>query len=214
MIVEDATRWEAQARRLTWVTGGIMLLLAALVGFVARFELAQFHYVKDVLWAAGALLLVVGLGRAGSITGRRPLATTVAVLQLLLAGPPVPLYLSGLVPNDPGNPYAAEDAWMSVMFPYFGAVIVFTVAAVILIGLAGAVPRPWNWAPTWILGLSAVSGASTLHFAGNGSSDIVSRVLWEVPGVGVALLGVLAIVLGVRASRISESSADSSIITH
>lgn len=201
----DTADRDARARRRTWVAGGIMVLLAALVGFVARFQLAQFHYVKDVLWAAGALVLVIGIGRAGSVTGRRPLGTIVALLQVLLASSPVAIYLSGLVPDDPGNPYAEEDAWGSVMFPYFAVIAVATVVAVLLIGFADALPRPWSWAPAWVLALSALSGvASVLLLSRTGSPDIAGRVLYEVPGVGMASLGVLAMVLGVRAARTPE----------
>ena len=201
----DTADRDARARRRTWVAGGATLLLAALVGFVARFQLAQFHYVKDVLWAAGALVLVIGIGRAGSVTGRRPLGTIVALLQVLLASPPVAIYLSGLVPDDPGNPYAEEDAWGSVMFPYFAVIAVATIVAVLLIGFADALPRPWSWAPAWVLALSALSGvASVLLLSRTGSPDVAGRVLYEVPGVGMASLGVLAIVLGVRAARTPE----------
>lgn len=201
-MTEVTAARDARARQRTWVVGGIMVLLAALVGFVARFQLAEFHHAKDVLWAAGALVLVIGLGRAGSITGRRPLATSVAAGQVLLASPPVAIYLSGLVPHDPSNPHAEEDAWGSVMFPYFAAVALVTVVAVLLIGFADALPRPWSWAPAWVTALSALSSAaSILFFARNEASDIASRVLYEVPGVGMASLGVLAILLGARATR-------------
>ncbi|WP_439280158.1 hypothetical protein [Microbacterium sp. A93] len=202
MTVVNAADRDARSRRRTWVTGGALLLLTALVGFVARFDLAQFHYWNDVFWAVGVLVLVIGFGRAGSITGRRPLATIVTVLQLVFASPLAAGYLSSLVPSDPGNPYAEEDAWIAVMFPYFAVVLVLTVAAVILIGIANALPRHWSWAPALVLAASAASSAAlSLFSAGDGTLGIVTRMLYEVPGVGIALLGALAIVLGLRAKR-------------
>lgn len=212
MIVVDAANRDARSRRRTWVTGGALLLLTALVGFVARFDLAQFHYWNDVFWAVGVLVLVIGFGRAGSITARRPLATIVTVLQLAVANPLAAGYLSGLVPSDPGNPYAEEDAQNAVMFPYFAVVFVLTVAAVILIGFAKALPRPWSWAPAWALAASIVSGAAlSVYSMGGGTFGVVTRVLYEVPGVGIALLGVLAIVLGFGATRTARPSTDSAV---
>jgi len=199
---------DARARQRTWVPGGALLVLSALVGFVARFDLAEFRFLMDAAWAAGVLLLVIGMGRAGSITGRRPFASIVVILQVLIASPPVPTFLSGLIPRNTGNLYAEEDAGTAIMFPYFAAVGVLTIAAVILIGLARALPRPWNWAPAGVLVASAVSSAVMMPLFGLvGIGAVVGRVLYEVPGAGVLFLGVLAIVLGARAGRESMASA-------
>ncbi|MGB4135684.1 MAG: hypothetical protein WA971_03920, partial [Microbacterium sp.] len=126
--------------------------------------------------------------------------------QLVLASPPASRFVSGLVPKDPQNPYTEEDSWNSIVLPYLGVVFVLTVLAVILIGLAGALPRPWSWAPSWVLAASVIAGwASNLLFMASirqgGAANVVSRMLFELPGVGVMFLGVVAIVLGLRATR-------------
>ncbi|REJ03903.1 hypothetical protein DY023_16405 [Microbacterium bovistercoris] len=206
MSDQDAAK-DARAQRRTWVIGGLLLVLAALVGFVARFERAWMHPAQNVLWAFGVLVLVIGLGRAGSITGRRPLATTTVLLQLAVANPLTAAFVSSLVPQIPDNLYEQEDAQIAVTFPYLGLVLVLTVATVILIGLAGAVPRPWNWAPAGVLAIAAISSFASLRFVtADGAARVAGRILFELPGVGVLFLGVLAIVLGARATRHPASS--------
>ncbi|MFK4762760.1 hypothetical protein ACI3KS_17670 [Microbacterium sp. ZW T5_45] len=199
---------EARQRRRTWVVGGILMALAASVGFAARFELAPYHAAKDVLWALAVLVLVVGLGRAGSITRRRPFASTIVLLQVAMAAPPLPTFLSGLVPDDPGNLHAQEDAYLAVMIPYQALLFAVTVVAVILIGAVAALPRPWSWAPACVLALSVLSSTATLAIGFGGPSAVLQRVLYEVPGAGMLLLGVIAIVLGIRAGTQPEFAAD------
>lgn len=202
---------EARQRRRTWVVGGSLIVLAASVGFVARFELAPYHAAKDVLWALAVLVLVVGLGRAGSITRRRPFASAVALLQVAVAAPPLPTFLSGLVPDDPGNLYAQEDAYMAVMIPYQALLFTMTLAAVILIGAIAALPRPWSWAPAFVLAVSVISSTATLAIGFGGPSAVLQRILFEVPGAGMLLLGILAIVLGIRAGTRPEPAADGAV---
>lgn len=148
-------------RRRTWVIGGAALIGAALAGPILRSAPGGVSYAGDVLWAAGALVLVIGLGRAGSVTGRRPFTTAVVLLQILLANPLAALLVTGLIAKDPQNPQAGEDAWKAIYLPYQVVVFVLTVLAVILIGAAGALPSPWTWAPAWVLvwswGIGAVS---------------------------------------------------------
>jgi hypothetical protein len=206
LIDEDAAgRRDARARRRTWVVGGILLVLAALVGFVARFELGRFAQVKDLLWAVGVVVLVIGLGRAGSITGRKPLASVVVLLQVLVASPPAQQYLSSLVLKDPANPQAEEDSWKSIFPLYYLVLFSLTVVAALLIGTARSLPSPWNWAPAWALGAALLSlTAGTMMIAGVGG--VAGRVVWEIPGVGTAFLGVLGIVLGLRAAPVRTTS--------
>ncbi|WP_431792395.1 hypothetical protein [Microbacterium paraoxydans] len=75
---------DSRARRLTWVTGGVLFLLSVVIWFTARGELAGFAIAKDAVFASAAVLFVVGVGRAGSVTDRRPVST-VATLALAVA---------------------------------------------------------------------------------------------------------------------------------
>ncbi|MFT4259842.1 hypothetical protein [Microbacterium sp.] len=197
----------ARARRRTWVTGGVLVVLTALVGVFARFDLARFHFLKDVLWALAVTVLVIGLGRAGSITARRPIASIVVLLQVAVASPLLPAFLSGLAPRDTGNLYEEEDAYMALMMPYFFAVFALTVAAVILIGIIGALPHGCSWAPAVVTAASALASAAAVAVVPlTDEAGPVRRVLFEVPGAGMLLLGVLAIVLGVRAERAERAT--------
>ncbi|MFE6734914.1 hypothetical protein [Microbacterium sp. NPDC057650] len=205
MIDEDAAgRRDARVRRRTWVTGGILLVLAALVGFVARFELGRFAQVKDLLWAVGVVVLVIGLGRAGSITGRKMLASVVVLLQVLVASPLAWAYVSSLVLKDPASPQAEEDSWKSIFPLYYLVLSSLTVFAALLIGIARSLPSPWNWAPAWVLGAAFISLlVGAMMFPGMAGAV---RVAWEIPGVGTAFLGVLGIVLGLRAASVRTAS--------
>lgn len=168
----DAVARDARAQRRTWVIGGALLVLSALVvlvlllafrlGVVAAGGWPVWVYdVKDWLWAIGALVLIIGLGRAGSITGRRPFTTIVVILQVVVASPMTSRWLSTLILDDPQNPHAEEDSWGAVFMPYYLVVFALTLAAVILIARARAVPTPWNWAPMWAFGAAGAFGIAT-----------------------------------------------------
>ncbi|MBN8204492.1 hypothetical protein JF550_00810 [Microbacterium esteraromaticum] len=200
----DAGDCDVRARQRTWVIGGALLLMSALL-VVLRMLLFRAgiigsmpdwtYYVKDWLWAIGVLILVIGLGRAGSITGRRPISTLVVILQVFVAAPVAATWLSTLVLDDPQNPYAQEDSWSAIFLPYFLVVGVLTLLAATLIGRARAVPSPWSWAPLWAVGATFAFYAATFTAApAFGGFTVV-----YLPVISTALLGVLAIVLGIRA---------------
>ena len=201
------TNADAQAqRRRTWVIGGVALVLSAVVGLVARGPLGGISYVKDALWALGAVVLVIGLGRAGSVTGRRTFATAVALLQILLANPLAAALVFGLISKDPANPQAAENAWKSIVFPFQVVVFLLTVLAVIAIGVARAVPSPWNWAPAWVLvGSWGIGAASLALFASAPLGSPVATIgAWAGPiaaALGTAFLGAVVIGLGLGMTR-------------
>ncbi|WP_223585742.1 hypothetical protein [Microbacterium sp. OVT16B] len=195
---------EARQRRRTWVSGGILLMLSALVGFVARFELSWVSSAGEVLWVLGVLVFVIGLGRAGSVTRRRPVATTVVLSQLVLASTPMRMALNSLVPEIPGNPNAEEDAWGAVMFPYYVVLFAITILAVLLIGFVDALPRPWGWAPAWVFVGSGVAMVASMMMPFDDQAVVLRRILFDVPGAGILLLGVLAIILGMRTARVEE----------
>ncbi|VXB55656.1 conserved membrane hypothetical protein [Microbacterium sp. 8M] len=183
-------------------------MLSAVFGLVARGPLAGIAYAKDALWALGVLILVIGWGSAGSVTGRRPFATIVVILQLAVANPLAERLVSGLIPKDEGNPYAEEDAWAAVYLPYQAVVVVLTVLAVVLIGVVRTVPSPWNWAPAWVLAFSWVIGAVGLGLFSSGSLGTPVSTIGAWAGMiaavlGEAFLGAVAIVLGTRATTAS-----------
>lgn len=193
-------------RRRTWVTGGILLVLSAVVSVIARGPLAGIAPAKDWLWAIGALVLVIGLGRAGSVTARKPFVTVVAILQILLANPLAAAFVSSFILADPASLQAEEDSWKSTVFPYLVVVFVLTVLTALLIGFARAVPRPWSWAPTWVLAWSWILGFLSLQmFSGAPVGTWVATgavcLGWLSASLGTAFLGVVAIVLGLRATR-------------
>ena len=194
---------EMRQRRRTWLIGGALLVLAGIAGLVARGPLVGMHYAKDVLWALGALVLVIGLGRAGSVTRRRPIPTVVVLLQLAVANPLTAWWLSTLPLKDPQNPYHQEDSWISVFLPYYAAVFALTVASVIVIGVMRALPRPWSWAPSWVLVWSWGLGAASLAMFGAAPLDSPLSTIGALLGLvsaqlGTMFLGAVAVVLGWR----------------
>lgn len=197
-MTEDAAK-DARAQRRTWVTGGILLVLVGVVTFVARYELARYGRVKDVLWALAVLVLVFGLGRAGSITRRRPWTTIIVLLQLLVASPLAVWYLDGLVLKDPANPNAQEDSWGSIFLPYYVAVFALTVSAVLMIGAVAALPKPWSWAPAWGFGFTVI--AAIIGYLSPLGGPVLRWALFYIPAIVALLLGGLLIVLGARATR-------------
>lgn len=191
------TEEDTRARRRTWVIGGALLVLSGVVSLVARGPLGWMYSGKDWLWGIGALVLVIGLGRAGSITRRRPFATIVTILQIAVASPAASSYLSTRLPDLPPSTNAAEDAWSALFFPYYVLVFVLTVTAAIAIGIAGAAPKPWSWAPFWVL-IATIGFWSVVAGGGHGLGGFTVVYL---PAVSTVFLGILAIVLGIRTRR-------------
>ena len=203
---------EARQRRRTWVTGGVLLVLAAISALVARGPLAGMVYAKDVFWALGALVLVIGIGRAGSITRRRPFPTTVVLLQILVANPLTAWYLSTLPLDDPQNPHAQEESWISVFMPYYGVVFVLTVLSAIIIGAMRALPSPWSWAPSWVLVWSWTLGWTSLSLFSAAPLDTPLSTIGAYLGLvsaqlGTLFLGGVAIIFGWRAA-LDSADAD------
>ncbi|MFJ2552614.1 hypothetical protein [Microbacterium sp. NPDC087591] len=201
----DATteRRRHQQRRLTWVAGGVLLLLSVAVGLGARGPLAALSPGRDWLFAAAGVLLAIGIGHAGSITGRR-FVGTVSTILLVLA-PVTQLYWFALVPDSAGDPNAAEDAWVLVAAAYFGVLVVLAVISVSAIVRAGVIPSPWRWAPLWVMLWTPVTfaiGVTVFSAAPLGTPIASFGAILSLygPAAGVAFLGVLAISLGARRS--------------
>lgn len=194
-------RGTQRAQRLTWVAGGVLLLLSAAVGLGARGPLAALSPGKDWLFAAAGVLLVIGIGRGGSITGRRFMGTVSTILLVL--SPVTQSYWFSVVPDSAGDPNAAEDAWVLVATAYFGTLVVLAMISVSAIVRAGVIPSPWRWAPLWVMlwtpvtyaiGLAAFSAAPL----GTPVASFGAILSLYGPAAGVAFLGVLAISLGAR----------------
>jgi hypothetical protein len=182
------------------VTGGVLLVLSAAVG-VAAAHAPWGASVKDWLFLAAVVVLVIGIGRAGSVTARRPIGSTATIL--LAIAPLTQSFWFGLMPVT-DNPHAAEDVSALFGLTYYGALFVLAVIAVVSIVLADALPSGWRWAPLVVPAWTPLSvglgmmlfGATPLGTAFAGLGAIIG---FHGPAGGVAFLGIAAIVLGIRA---------------
>ncbi|MCK2036755.1 hypothetical protein KZC51_11480 [Microbacterium sp. SSW1-49] len=195
-------------RRLTWVAGGVLMLLSVAAGFAARGTWGGLSPVKDWLFAAAGILLVVGVGRAGSITSRRLLGSVSTIL--LVVAPLTQGYWFSLIPADTGDLNAEEDAWVLVAAAYFGVLLVLAIVSVIAIVRAGVIPSPWRWAPVWVMiwipmtnaiGLALFSAAPL----GTPVASFGATLSLSGAAMGVAFLGTLAIALGIRSAPLTAS---------
>jgi len=199
-MATDALRNDAERfsdRRRAWLLGGSLLLASTIVDFVVRpwlFAMPGSGLVGDILYALALLVFAFGLRGQGSITARRPLGTTALVVLAVWSF--VHEVVFGLMPIDPSNmgPAQVLGATLSLLQ---GAIALI---AVVQIGRAHAVQRPWNWAPAWALG--AVAASTVLQFLVFAGGTESQEVLGAVVAVdllarvgGSTFLGVLAIVL-------------------
>lgn len=183
------------------MVGGALLLLSAIVGLAARGPLVSISPARDWLFAAAGIVFAIGLGRAGSVTGRRLVGTVSTIL--LVVAPLSQSFWFTLLPADDGDPNAAEDAWVLLATTYYGIIAALAVVSVVAIGLARILPSPWRWAPLWVviwtpvtfgIGLTIFSSPAPPSLASVGASFSV-----YAPAAGIAFLGVLGLVLGFRA---------------
>ncbi|MFC8681977.1 hypothetical protein ACFT30_10680 [Microbacterium ureisolvens] len=194
-----------QGRRATWLAGGIGLVGCGVVGMLrgsflgAPGATAALSLLADLLWAAAVLLLAVGLSREGSVVARRPLGMASAAIVALWP-------LTHSIVNLLAGPWAPDqaDAWLfwtylSMVLPLLAGVI-----AAMQVARARVVPRPWNWAPLWVL-----VGQVVLWVLPQLIGVAAPDALMQMPGLLSALgtlgflagtlgLGILAIVLANR----------------
>ncbi|MBT2485922.1 MULTISPECIES: hypothetical protein [unclassified Microbacterium] len=190
-----------RARRRTWVAGGALLLLSVAVGIAARGQLASFAPAKDWVFAAAMILLVVGMGRAGSLTARRIVGTAAAIL--LVTVPLTQSYWFSFIPDSTEDPHLAEDVGAFIAFTYHGIMAILAVITVVEIARAKVIPSPWRWAPLWVAVLTPITYAIGLTLfssapLGTTLASTGAIVAGYGPAVGIALLGVLGIALGMR----------------
>lgn len=187
--------------------GGGLLVLSALLGLGMSnlqgiitglpFDITQ------VLFWAGAVVFAIGLGRAGSVTARRTLGTGVivglAVWQTVLS--PLMWAMTGS-----GDASATGDFSRVAVISTSSDVVVLGLAiiAVMQIGRAGVVPKPWNWTPLWVLAVCVAAQLLPMLLTVGGSfADQTALIALFgffslLKGVAIAFLGVLAIVLALR----------------
>jgi len=195
-------------RRRTWVLGGALLVASATAVLAAQGRLFVLSPLIAPLFALGALVLAVGIGRAGSVTARRPLGTG-AVIGLVVVMMAQPFIYSALAGSSQRElPLQNSVSPMELVYPVVQSVmLLLAITAVVQIGRIGVVPRPWNWAPLWALVAVVIATAlpvapfwSPLLGSGANVSPLFQAfdVLMLLNPLAVAFLGIVAIVLGTR----------------
>jgi hypothetical protein len=194
-------------RRLTWRIGGIGLIACGVVGILRNSVLGApvasiaLSLLADLLWAAAILTLAFGLHREGSVVARKPLG--LAAASVVAAWPFVATIVSlAATPTDA----AATDteAWpvwvtLSIVLPVMAGLI-----AAVQVGRARVVPRPWNWAPLWVLAGQVVLWVQPQLLGASAPSTLVQIVgllnaIGTLSSLAATLgLGVLAVILASR----------------
>lgn len=197
----DQRNTNTRAQRRTWMIGGALLLLSAIVGLAARGPLVGISPAKEWLFAAAGVVLVVGIGRAGSVTGRS-IVGSIATILLVIAPLTQTLWF-GLVP-DIDNPHEREDVWALTAMGYHGSIAVLAFVSVLAIGLTAVLPSPWRWAPAWVLIWTPLTYITGLFLFSSAPLDTPTASGGAIlsgwgPALGIAFLGVVGIVLGWRA---------------
>ncbi|MEJ6553519.1 hypothetical protein PQI51_00610 [Microbacterium esteraromaticum] len=195
----DTTR----SRRRTWMTGGVMFVASALLGLGMVTVPGLPFSISQLLFHAGAVVFAIGLGRGGSVTGRRPLGTgaiiALAVWSLIMA-PVAWMLVNSAAPTDAG--YLSTAAMVSTADQVVS--LVLAIIAAVQIGRIAIVPKPWNWAPLWALGAIVVAQLipNLIAAAGSISDQTLLGALFAVISLisasAVAFLGVVALVLALR----------------
>lgn len=198
-------RSNSRARSRTWVVGGALLVACALAQLAARGPLVPLARAGDLLFAAGGVVLVIGIGRSGSITARQPLGTgaVVALAAILLIRPFVFSAVVGAT-SDQATLTRVIPLATGVAAALLAVMLALAITAVAQIARAGVVPAPWRWAPLWALCVVApIQAIPMLPLpAVPGDGDLVVAILSVaslLQSAAVAFLGIVAIVLGVRA---------------
>jgi len=195
-------------RRRTWVLGGALLVASATALLAAQGRLFVLSPLIDPLFALGALVLVVGIGRAGSVIARRPLGTgaVIGLVVVMMAQPFIYSVLAGSSQRE--LPLQNSVSPMELVYPVVQSVmLLLAITAVVQIGRIGVVPRPWNWAPLGALVAVVLARAlpiapfwSPLLSSGENVAPLFQAfdALMLLNPLATAFLGIVAIVLGSR----------------
>ena len=157
--------------------------------------------VADLLWAAAVLVFAMGASRDASVVARKPLGLAAMAIVALW---PLIHTVVGLIAPGPQTLSEANDWlfwwYLSLVLPVIAGLI-----AAVQIGRAGTVPRPWNWAPLWVL-----AGQVVLWVVPQVVGIAAPEALLQAPGLlaatgtlgflaGTLGLGILAVVVAARA---------------
>ena len=205
-MIEVGTAADAgRARRRTWTAGGVLFLASALLR-LAPVELtfgAPVDFAMLLFWA-GAIVFAIGLGRAGSVTARRPLGTG-AIIALVawqvLVGP-----LRGAEALMGTQMFGDDATQIAMMYGITLEVVglALAVIAVVQIARVGVVAPPWHRAPAWALGAVVairvvVNGAAVaVGTLEQGLLAALFALITVVTAAAVAFLGVTALLLAAR----------------
>ena len=155
--------------------------------------------VIDLLWAGSVLLLAIGLAPEDSVVRRA--RGGVAAMTVLALWPLVSQVTSTALPAPTGF---EDDAWM--IFGYFSLVVPTAAAllSAVAIGRAAVVPRPWQWAPAWVLGAQALAWTVPQLLA---TADPTGLQQWAGALSMIGTLVYLAATLGLGALAIALGAA-------
>lgn len=209
MIEVDATADAIRQRRRTWMTGGVLFLVSALLG-LARVSVPGLPFgISQLLFHAGAVVFAVGLGRGGSVTARRPLGTgaIIALAVWALVGSPVlwALVNSAAPADGVDDSYLASAAMVGTTGEIVG--LVLAIIAVAQVGRIAVVPKPWNWAPLWaLIGVVAAQLVPNLIATAMRTGDqallgALFAMIDLISAGAVAFLGVVGLMLSLRPAR-------------
>ena len=195
-------------RAVTWVLGGALLIASAISDYVGSTDepwsrLDPWSGFADVLFAASAVLLALGIGRAASVTAFRPIGTGAVIgYAVVRLCQPYLIVLAGSQDDavSQGVDVSASGE-IGTIIALEAAALVLGLIATVHIGVVHILPRPWCWMPLLVLCVVTVSPLLPF-FAPDGlygSSGWTSR-LYEfsrpVPAWAVSALGAILIAIG------------------
>lgn len=191
--------------RHAWQIGGALLIASVVVSA----PLAPYFggaVIKAVLFAAALLVFAFGIRGSGSVTAGRPLGTaalTVLAIWVLLRAVAWKLPWVDAV----GTDVLTDVGYVDSVVQLAAALI-----AVVQIGRACVIPRPWSWAPAWALAavvMPSLLGLLILAIGGSEAQLFLTMFVSAIDGLartaGPVFLGVLTIVLGDRVGRIQPA---------
>ncbi|WP_193597231.1 hypothetical protein [Microbacterium sp. YJN-G] len=192
-----------RVRRTTWLVGGILLVVAAVLWFgIPLGPQPLSGWVALTVQAAAFVVFAVGLGCGGSVTARRPLGTAalVALGLWVIAGPAVRLLMTALPVGtgpDAAERFAMTHLIVSITIDVIGLALALIASVQIL--RAGVVASPWRWMP--LAALAVIVAGRVLLFISTPlplDAALAARSLAELAiPVVLLLLGAAAIVLSV-----------------
>lgn len=202
MIEEDAGAHRDRVRRRTWLTGGILLVSAALLYLVSSIAAPMLRSapIGDLCFAVAVFIFAIGLGKAGSVTARRPMGTGALIAFVIwwLAYPKIMALMF-----EP-EAFGWIPLYSTLSITALVVALVLAVIAVVQIARIAVVPAPWNWAPLWalcVVVLGQVINALPIGAVFSDDQNMLiafSGLLQLVGTIAMVFLGVVAIVLAAR----------------